>query len=172
MTTGTIDPNYGDASATPPEWTDVEARLTAAQLYWLVTVRRDGRPHAVPLCGVWDGGSFVFATGDSEQKMRNLQSNPQVTVTAGPLGAAGWAHGKDISVEGVAERVVDDTHLRALAALWYEKYGDDWVYEVRDGQFCEVSGSGDGHGGAGVFRVAPSKAIVFGDEHRQTTFRL
>ena len=53
MTTGHIDPRYGDASATPPDWDDVERRLTDAQLYWLVTVRADGRPHAVPLCGVW-----------------------------------------------------------------------------------------------------------------------
>ena len=100
MTTGRIDPRYGDASATAPTWEDIDGRLTAAQLYWLVTVRRDGRPHAVPLCGAWHEGAFFFVTGDEEQKMRNLATNQHVAVTAGPLGAEGWNHGKDIVVEG------------------------------------------------------------------------
>ena len=85
MTTGRIDPRYGDASATAPAWDDIDQRLSAAQLYWLVTVRRDGRPHAVPLCGVWHGGAFFFATGDEEQKMRNLDVNQHVAVTAGAV---------------------------------------------------------------------------------------
>jgi hypothetical protein len=52
MTTGHIDPRYGDASATAPPWDTVERLLTEAKLYWIVTVRADGRPHAVPLVGV------------------------------------------------------------------------------------------------------------------------
>ena len=171
MTTGTVHRDYGNAAAPPPPWSEIDERLTDAQLYWLVTVRRDGRPHAVPLCGVWHRGEFVFATGDAEQKMRNLEGNPHVTVTAGPLGAGGWATGKDIAVEGVAERIVDELELRRLAGLWREKYGDDWVFEVHDGQFFEVSDSGDGHGGARVFRVTPSKVLVFGDDHGQTRYR-
>ena len=63
MVTGHIDPRYGDATATAPDWADVERRLTDAQLYWLVTVRADGRPHAVPLCGAWHDGAFAFCTG-------------------------------------------------------------------------------------------------------------
>src|SRR4051794_38390194 len=118
MTTGTVHPDYGDASAPAPAWSEIDERLTAAPLYWIVTVRRDGRPHAVPLVGVWDGGAFFFCTGDQEQKAKNLAANPHVTVTAGPLGADGWANGKDISVEGVAERIVDDAELRRLADLW------------------------------------------------------
>ena len=43
MTTGEIDPRYGDASATPPPWADIERLLTDAQLYWIITVRTDGR---------------------------------------------------------------------------------------------------------------------------------
>ena len=42
MTTGHIDPRYGDASATAPPWDTVERLLTDAQLYWIVTVRADG----------------------------------------------------------------------------------------------------------------------------------
>ena len=39
MTTGKIDPRYGDAAATAPPWDDIERLLTDAQLYWIITVR-------------------------------------------------------------------------------------------------------------------------------------
>jgi nitroimidazol reductase NimA-like FMN-containing flavoprotein (pyridoxamine 5'-phosphate oxidase superfamily) len=179
MTVGHIDPRYGDASATAPDWTDVEQRLVDAPLYWLVTVRADGRPHAVPLCGVWHDGGFAFVTGEREQKMRNLEANPHVAVTAGPLGAAGWASGKDVVVEGVATRITDPDALRVLAEEWERKYDGDWRWEVRDGRFVELSDSGgnadpdhpdEEHGGL-VFRVPPAKVMVFGDDHGQTTYR-
>ena len=172
MVTGHIDPRYGDAAATAPDWADVERRLTDAQLYWLVTVRADGRPHAVPLCGCWHDGAFAFCTGAEEQTMRNLAANRRVAVTAGPLGAGGWASGKDIVVEGTAERVTAETTLRTLAQAWADKYDGDWRWEVRDEQFFELTDSGGGgEGGAQVFRVTPAKVMVFGDEHGQTTYR-
>ena len=115
MTTGRIDPRYGDASATAPPWSEIEQLLTAAQLYWIITVRTDGRPHAVPLVGVWHEGAFAFCTGSDEQKQRNLDSNPQVAVTTGSTGASGWSHGKDVVVEGTAVRVTDAETLHALA---------------------------------------------------------
>ena len=172
MVTGHIDPRYGDADASAPDWDDVAQRLSDAQLYWLVTVRTDGRPHAVPLCGVWRDGAFYFCTGEQEQKMRNLEHDPHVVVTAGPLGVDGWAYGKDIAVEGVATPVADDALLRELAAEWERKYAGDWRWEVRDGRFFELTDRGDGttHG-AVVFRVPPDKVLVFGDEHGQTTYR-
>jgi hypothetical protein len=167
----TISPDYGDPTATAPAWSDIDRRLTEAQLYWLVTTRRDGRPHAVPLCGLWRDGAFVFCTGDDEQKMRNLDHARTVTVLAGPLGADGWAAGKDIAVEGRAEDVTDEAELRELADGWLEKYAGDWRFEVRDHRFYELTEQGDGRGdGARVFRVAPAKVLVFGDEHGQTTY--
>ncbi len=170
--TGTVSPLYGDSSADAPPWSDIVARLHDAPLYWMVTVRRDGRPHAVPLCGVWRDESFYFCTGDAEQKMRNLEHDPHVVVTAGPLGADGWGSGKDVAVEGVAERVGDEALLRSLADEWTAKYDGDWRWEVRDHRFHELSDQGDGVGdGAVVFRVAPDKVLVFGDEHGQTTYR-
>src|SRR5262245_26484918 len=172
MTSGTISPLYGNTSATAPDWSDIDGRLAAARLYWFVTARRDGRPHAVPLCGVWHDGAFFFCTGDAEQKMRNLDHDPHVVVTAGPLGADGWGTGKDIAVEGVAARVSDQSLLETLAELWSVKYAGDWRWEVRDGRFFELSDQGDGSGdGAVVFRVPPDKVLVFGDEHGQPTYR-
>src|SRR5436190_19948879 len=99
MTTGRIDPRYGDASASAPPWSEIERLLDEAQLYWIVTVRRDGRPHAVPLVGVWQDGAFAFCTGPEEQKQRNLDGNQHVAVTTGSTGTQGWDVGKDVGLE-------------------------------------------------------------------------
>ena len=172
MTTGKIDPRYGDASATPPPWAAIERLLADAQLYWIITVRADGRPHAVPLVGVWQDGAFAFCTGPEEQKQRNLDANPHVAVTTGSTGANGWDSGKDVVVEGTAVRVTEPEALQGLAAAWFAKYGDDWKFEVRGQEFVELSQSGaGGGGGAWVYQVAPAKVIVFGEAHGQTTYR-
>jgi nitroimidazol reductase NimA-like FMN-containing flavoprotein (pyridoxamine 5'-phosphate oxidase superfamily) len=172
MTTGEIDPRYGDASATAPAWADIERLLTDAQLYWIITVRADGRPHAVPLVGVWQDGAFAFCTGAEEQKQRNLDVNPHVAVTTGSTGAHGWDSGKDVVVEGTAVRVTDPDALQRLAAAWFAKYGGDWEFEVRGQEFVELSHSGgSAEGGALVYRVEPAKVLVFGDAHGQTAYR-
>ncbi|MCW2783745.1 MAG: hypothetical protein JWP74_262 [Marmoricola sp.] len=172
MTSGEIDPRYGDTSATAPPWHDIELLLADAQLYWISTVRVDGRPHAVPLVGVWHEGAFAFCTGADEQKARNLEANPHVAVTTGSTGANGWATGTDVVLEGVATRVTDTEALQALADAWLAKYGEDWHYEVRDQQFFELSQSGDGTGGGAlVFRVNAAKVLAFGGEHGQTAYR-
>ena len=172
MTTGEIDPRYGDPAATPPPWQDAERLLVDAPLYWIITVRRDGRPHAVPLVGVWRDNAFAFCTGQEEQKQRNLDANCHVAVTTGSTGAHGWDSGEDLVVEGRAERVTDPESLQALAAAWYAKYGEDWHFEVRDQEFVEVSDSGGStEGGAWVYRVTPAKVIAFGGGHGQTTYR-
>jgi len=172
MTTGKIDPRYGDASATPPPWAAIERLLTEAQLYWIITVRSDGRPHAVPLVGVWHEGAVAFCTGPQEQKQRNLDANPHVAVTTGSMGVNGWNSGKDVVVEGTAVRVRDPEVLRRLAAEWSAKYGDDWRFEVRGEEFVELSDSGGAtEGGAWVYRVAPAKVLAFGDTHGQTAYR-
>ena len=172
MTTGKIDPRYGNPSASTPEWDEIARLLTDAQLYWIVTVRADGRPHAVPLVGVWHDGAFAFCTGVEEQKQRNLDANPHVAVTTGSTGAGGWQNGKDVVVEGTAVRVTDPESLQELADAWSAKYGDDWRFAVRGDEFVEISDSGGStEGGARVYRVEPMKAMVFGDPHGQTTYR-
>jgi nitroimidazol reductase NimA-like FMN-containing flavoprotein (pyridoxamine 5'-phosphate oxidase superfamily) len=172
MPTGKIDSRYGDPSVTAPPWEDIEALLRSAQLYWIITVRTDGRPHAVPLVGVWYDGTFAFCTGSDEQKQRNLDANHQVAVTTGTTGVNGWDSGKDVVVEGMAQRVTDSDALQALADAWFAKYGEDWKFEVRGQEFVELSQSGGSTaGGARVYRVAPAKVIAFGDSHGQTTYR-
>ena len=52
---------------------DVAHVLERAELYWLTTVRADGRPHVTPLIAVTADGAVHFCTGLREQKARNLE---------------------------------------------------------------------------------------------------
>src|SRR3954454_18710646 len=161
VTTGKIDPRYGDPSASVPPWAVIERLLTDAQLYWIITVRADGRPHAAPVVGVWQDAAFAFCTGSTEQKQRNLEANGRVAVTTGSTGANGWDSGKDVVVEGTAVRVTDADALQSLADAWLAKYGDDWRFEVRGQEFVELSHSGGStSGGARVYRVQADKVIA------------
>jgi nitroimidazol reductase NimA-like FMN-containing flavoprotein (pyridoxamine 5'-phosphate oxidase superfamily) len=150
-----------DAQATP--WADVRRALEQAELFWISTVRPDGRPHVTPLVAVWQRSSLYFCTGASEQKGLNLSRNPHCSLTTGNNT---WNAGLDVVLEGRATRVTDDSVLQVLADAWDSKYHGDWHYEVSNGAF---------HAGGGevlVYEVAPAKIIAFGKgSFAQTRFR-
>ncbi|MFN3003110.1 pyridoxamine 5'-phosphate oxidase family protein [Mycolicibacterium wolinskyi] len=161
--TGTLDPRFSEATQ-PTEWPAAAEALTTAGLYWLTTVRADGRPHVTPLVGVWVDDTFVFCTGPGEQKARNLRSGAAVVVTT---GANTWDAGLDVVVEGSAGRVTGREKLTALADAYRAKYGDDWDFDCDDEVF-------DPEGEAAiVYRVTPDKVLAFAKSpHGQTRFRL
>jgi general stress protein 26 len=139
--------------------------LEEAELYWLTTVRADGRPHVTPLIGVTHDGAVHFCTGPREQKYRNLEHSKQVALTTGNNS---WAQGLDVVVEGAAVQITDNEELQALADAYEAKYGEVWHFDVGDGMF---QGQGDPDGAA-VFRIEPSKVLAFAkDPHAQTSFR-
>ena len=159
---GKLDTNFSEATE-PVSWQQVSEVLVAAELYWLTTVRADGRPHVTPLIGVAQDGAMHFCTGLREQKARNLEHHSQVAVTT---GTNAWAQGLDVVVEGTAVRVTDRDALQVLADAYEAKYGSVWHFEVGDGVF------GAGDDAAAVFRVEPSKVMAFAKEpHAQTTYR-
>jgi general stress protein 26 len=158
-----LDSRFSDPSATATPWEETERALQAAELYWITTVRADGRPHVTPLIGIWFEGAMHFTTGLEEQKARNLASNPQVALTT---GANTWAQGLDVVVEGSAVRVTDGAVLERLAAAIEEKYGAVWHFDVGDGVFEHRGGE------AAVFRVEAAKVMAFAkDPHGQTSYR-
>jgi nitroimidazol reductase NimA-like FMN-containing flavoprotein (pyridoxamine 5'-phosphate oxidase superfamily) len=147
-----LDARFSEPGASPTPWEDVERAIREAELFWISTVRVDGRPHVTPLPAVWHDDVLSFCTGAAEQKGVNLARNPQVALTT---GSNRWKSGLDVVVEGIAERVVDEGLLRSLAAAWAEKYAGDWRYEVRDGAFHHEGGE------ALVFAVRPAKVLAF-----------
>jgi hypothetical protein len=158
-----IDSRFSDPAAGPTPWSDAVQALERAELYWLTTVRADGRPHVTPLIGVAEGETVHFCTGLREQKARNLEHHRGVALTTGNNT---WAQGLDVVVEGAAVRVTDRDDLRRLADAYEAKYGSAWHFDVGDGVF------GTGEDAAAVFRIEPSKVMAFAKEpHAQTTFR-
>lgn len=61
-------------------WGFVVERMASARNYWVSTTRPDGRPHAVPVWGVWVDETFFHGGGPATRKARNLQANPHVSV--------------------------------------------------------------------------------------------
>lgn len=61
-------------------WDWATKRLTKAHNYWICTTRSDGRPHAMPVWGVWVEGAVYFSTDPSSLKARNMAARPKITV--------------------------------------------------------------------------------------------
>jgi general stress protein 26 len=162
-----LDARFSDPSSTATSWDDARQLLEAAQLFWIVTVRADGRPHLTPLVAVWHDGALYFCTGAAEQKAVNLRANPHVVLLT---GCNRWDEGLDVSVEGEAAPVTDEALLGELARAWAAKWDGQWQFEVRDGRFAHPGSDG----GAQVFRVEPAKVLAFGKgtfSHTRHRFR-
>jgi nitroimidazol reductase NimA-like FMN-containing flavoprotein (pyridoxamine 5'-phosphate oxidase superfamily) len=155
--------DFSEPGAVATAWADTERVLQGAELYWLTTVRTDGRPHVTPLVGLWLDGAACFTTGHAEQKSRNLEHSPLVALTTGDNT---WASGLDVVVEGTAQRVRGTAALERAARAYVDKYGEAWRFEVTGDELTQ-----GGHP-SGLFRVAPAKVIAFAkDPHAQTTYR-
>jgi general stress protein 26 len=144
---------FSDPGATAQPWSEVVAVLESSEMFWLSTVRRDGRPHVAPLPAMWLDGKLHFCTGAHEQKAKNIEANPHCALTT---GTNSYRSGLDVVVEGTAARVTDSGMLARLARLWDDKLG--WTFEVGDGVFLDTAAPGHS---ALVFAVTPSKALAF-----------
>jgi general stress protein 26 len=150
-----MDRRFSEPEAVATPWSETERALEAAEVFWICTVRRDGRPHVTPLVAVWLDEAIYFGTGAKEQKAVNLAQNPHVILST---GCNEWERGLDIVVEGEAARVREQEQLERLAQAWAKKWDGRWRYEVGDGMFRESGPSG---AEALVFAVAPNKVFAF-----------
>jgi general stress protein 26 len=148
------------AAATP--WAEIAELLSKSEMFWLSTVRRDGRPHVTPLPAIWLDGTLYFCAGGHEQKARNVESNPHCVLAT---GVNQFRSGLDVVVEGTAARVTGPALLRRLAAMWKSKL--DWDFEVAGDGFRDPAGRN-----GLVFGVTPAKILAFGkDPYSQTRYR-
>ena len=116
-------PSYGVLS--PGEgtgllpWSWAEERLRSSHDYWLATVWPAGRPHVMPVWGVWMAGALAFSTSPSSRKARNLTARADVVVTTeNPR--------QPVVLEGAAELVTDEGAVVEFAALSNAKYETDY----------------------------------------------
>jgi nitroimidazol reductase NimA-like FMN-containing flavoprotein (pyridoxamine 5'-phosphate oxidase superfamily) len=158
-----LDTRFSSETAHATPWSEVADLLESAEIYWLSTVRPDGRPHVTPLIAVWNDGALYFCTGPTERKAKNLVQNTGCAVTT---GCNRFAEGLDVTVEGRAVEINDESRLQQLADAYAAKY--DWHFAVRDGTFHSDDG-----GRALVFEVRPETVFAFGkgDPFSQTRYR-
>jgi general stress protein 26 len=147
---------FSGEGATATAWSRGREVLRAADLYWITTVRPDGRPHVTPLLGVWHDGALYFTTGESERKARNLAANLHCVLTT---GVNTIADGLDVAVEGDAVRVTDQAGRDTLAEAYVAKYGRH--LQPPDGTWAGLDGA-IRDGTVLLYRVAPAKAFGFG----------
>lgn len=109
------------ADALPWAW--AQQRLIDNRNYWVVTASASGRPHSMPVWGVWlpQADRFWFSCSPNARKARNIAENPQCVVTVDDTVEC-------VSVEGRA-RIVDATRdaeaVDAVVAGYVSKYWDD-----------------------------------------------
>lgn len=143
----TIPASYGSPTLLLP-WTAVSAALLEAQRYWLGTVRPNGRPHTVPVDGLWLDETLVVGGDGDTVHARNLVVNGAVTVHLPDADTA-------TILEGVAQWLTPpEPQARALAAASTSKYG----YAPPASAFR-----------AGVWQIRPRAVLAWTDITRDAT---
>ena len=107
-----------DLDGTLP-WSWAEERLAESRNFWLVTVNASGRPHSMPVWGVWmpDRERFGFSCAPTARKVRNIAANSQVAVTNDDATRV-------VSLEGRAEPL-DERSLPVMAQGWARRHQVD-----------------------------------------------
>ncbi len=122
-------PGYGVLPATEGSglipWSWAEERLVASRTYWVATVWPDGRPHVMPVWGMWHDGSFWFSSSKPSRKAQNLLADPRCVVTTEDAA-------DPVIVEGRAELVTDPRDLAFILALENAKYSTDYTIDLLD----------------------------------------
>jgi PPOX class probable F420-dependent enzyme len=97
-------------------WSWAEERLAASRNYWITSLWPDGRPHSMPVWGVWDGEAIWFSSGGRSRKARNLAADPRCVVATEDAN-------EPVVIEGTAELTSDMDEIARVAELMSAKYG-------------------------------------------------
>ncbi len=122
-------PGYGllkaDEGSGLLPWSWAEERLIASHNYWLVSVWPDGRPHAMPVWGLWHEGAFWFSSSNGSRKVRNLAGDPRcVVMTEDAMDP--------VVLEGTAELITEPEALATILALENMKYETSYTIDLLD----------------------------------------
>src|SRR3954447_25345384 len=139
-------PSYGVAGADDEPgallpWNEVERWIATSRNYWVSTTRADGRPHAMPVWGIWLEGAIWFSTHPESLKGRNIARDPRIVVHLGS--------GDDVAiVEGVVQPH-DPAALEAFIDAYESKYG----YRIETGDRT-----------MGILRLPPRVVLAWREE--------
>jgi general stress protein 26 len=106
-------------------WRWAEERLTSSRNYWVMSLWPDGRPHAMPVWGLWHEGAFWFSSSKGSRKARNLTADPRCVVTTEDAA-------DPVVMEGFAELVTEPEALATMLALENAKYDTNYTIDLLD----------------------------------------
>ena len=116
-------PGYG---LLPPDegtgllpWSLAEERLKSSRNYWLVSTWPDGRPHAMPVWGMWHEDEFWFSSSRPSRKAKNLTTNPRCVVATEDAE-------NPVVVEGTARLITSPQELSLMLGLENAKYSTSY----------------------------------------------
>jgi hypothetical protein len=129
-------------------WEEVEQKLLGSKTYWLATTRRDGRPHSVPVDGIWREGALYFGGDAATVHMRNLRSNPRAVIHT-------ESGESPVIAEGIAEwHQPSQAEIGDLVEATQTKYG----YPASRGLFS-----------AGTWRLCPEQVLAWNVLYQDAT---
>ena len=100
-------------------WAWVAKKMNRCRTFWLATIHAgQGRPHVMPVWGVWLDDAFFFSTGHKSRKCQNLFANPTCTITNDNGEEA-------VIIEGMAAQAEDAVTLERVATVYKKKYKMD-----------------------------------------------
>ena len=103
-------------------WSWAVERVARSHYYWISTVRPSGRPHVMPVWGVWLDEHMWFSSSGGSRKTLNLESNPWAAVSTDDAT-------EPVVMEGTATRVssaAEPGAVRAFADAVNAKYGTEY----------------------------------------------
>jgi predicted pyridoxine 5'-phosphate oxidase superfamily flavin-nucleotide-binding protein len=75
-----LDARFSEPNSVATDWDETRRALEEAQLFWIATVRADGRPHVTPLVAVWLDDAIYFATGRRELVAEAMDARRQAGI--------------------------------------------------------------------------------------------
>ncbi len=117
----------------------------------LATVRRDGRPHVVPIWYDLDGDTLVFTTGGESVKYKSMKRDPRVSLTVDDQTPP-YSY---VMIEGTVSFSEDPGEL----LRWATRIGGRYMGADK----AEAYGKRNSSPGEVIVRIIPSKVSAYKD---------
>jgi PPOX class probable F420-dependent enzyme len=103
-------------------WSWATERLARSHDYWVATSGADGRPHVMPVWGVWMDEALWFSSSRGSRKARNLASNPRCAITTDNAY-------EPVVIEGDAELIDERAAIGRFVERSNQKYETSYPLE-------------------------------------------
>ena len=128
-------------------WKWVDERLQESENYWISTTTETGKPHLVPIWGIWFENQFYFGSGRNSRKLANIARNPYCVIATDDSD-------QPVIVEGSCKKINDMELLEKVLKIYIKKFHLPFK--------PSRSGITDDQGNsAPIFIVKPKKVIVW-----------